>query len=138
MDHLGLNAASFSAEIGVQRSSISHILSGRNQPSFDFLVKISAKYPQINTDWLLTGKGNILKQAANSLQKEPIQQTLFSDAREYAIPGTAKNKTVKNYPVEKSNRDVTNVNSIERVMIFYKNGTFSEYRPASDDQVKTD
>lgn len=133
MEYLDLNAASFSSEIGVQRSSISHILSGRNQPSFDFLVKISRKYPQINTEWLLTGAGNIAKQHAGLTGNKPIQQSLFNNDTDSFIKPTEKSENDKKNKPEKRTDQVTNVNYIERVIIFYKNGTFSEYIPSMKD-----
>jgi len=56
LSHYGLSATSFAEELCVQRSSISHILSGRNKPSYDFIVRILEKYPAINPLWLLTEK----------------------------------------------------------------------------------
>lgn len=51
-----LNASSFAEKIGVQRSSISHILSGRNKPSLEFLVKIEANFKEVSFEWLLKGE----------------------------------------------------------------------------------
>ena len=45
--------------IGVARGSISHILSGRNKPSFDLIEKMAACYPALNIEWLITGKGKM-------------------------------------------------------------------------------
>lgn len=56
-----LNAASFADKIGVQRSSMSHILSGRNKPSLDFILKIYDAFPEINLTWLTLGEGEFLK-----------------------------------------------------------------------------
>ena len=53
-----LSASSFADRIGVQRSSISHILSGRNKPSLDFLTKIEASFEEVSFSWLLKGEGN--------------------------------------------------------------------------------
>jgi len=54
-----ISASKFADEINVQRSSISHILSGRNNPSLDFIQKILKRFPDINSDWILTGKGSM-------------------------------------------------------------------------------
>src|SRR4030066_1678355 len=56
-----LSATKFADEIGVQRSSISHILSGRNNPSFDFIQKILTRYRNLNSEWLLLGSGPMYK-----------------------------------------------------------------------------
>lgn len=47
----------FSDKINIQRSSISHFLSGRNKPSLDFLIKLTKAFPDFNTNWFLTGEG---------------------------------------------------------------------------------
>ncbi|MFN8134532.1 MAG: helix-turn-helix transcriptional regulator [Bacteroidales bacterium] len=62
-----LTAAQFADEIGVQKSSISHILSGRNNASLDFIQKILVSYPDVNMEWLMFGKGPIFKSAETSL-----------------------------------------------------------------------
>lgn len=54
-----LSSASFADQIGVQRSSISHILSGRNKPSLDFVLKTLKAFPTLSSDWLLHGQGDI-------------------------------------------------------------------------------
>lgn len=58
MEQHELNASSFAETIGVQRSSISHILSGRNKPSLEFLAKIEAAFEEVSFEWLLKGKPN--------------------------------------------------------------------------------
>jgi transcriptional regulator with XRE-family HTH domain len=56
-----LSASKFADEIGVQRSSISHIFSGRNNPSLELIQKILKSYPDINPDWLIAGNGVMSK-----------------------------------------------------------------------------
>ncbi|MDD1549279.1 helix-turn-helix transcriptional regulator [Riemerella anatipestifer] len=56
-----LTASDFADEIEVQRSSISHITSGRNKPSLDFVIKIKDRFPEIEWDWLINGEGEMLK-----------------------------------------------------------------------------
>lgn len=51
----------FADEIDVQRSSISHITSGRNKPSLEFIIKIKSRFPELLWDWLVTGEGEMLK-----------------------------------------------------------------------------
>lgn len=61
-----LTAAQFADEIGVQKSSISHIISGRNNASLDFIQKILLTYPEVNMDWLMFGKGQLFKSTENA------------------------------------------------------------------------
>jgi transcriptional regulator with XRE-family HTH domain len=56
-----ITASRFADEIGVQRSSISHILSGRNMPSLDLIQKILKRFPEINSEWLLNGNGSMIR-----------------------------------------------------------------------------
>jgi transcriptional regulator with XRE-family HTH domain len=61
-----LTAAQFADEINVQKSSISHIISGRNNASLDFIQKILFRYPEVNMEWLMFGKGPIFKGATTA------------------------------------------------------------------------
>jgi transcriptional regulator with XRE-family HTH domain len=63
-----LTAAQFAEEIGVQKSSISHIISGRNNASLDFIQKILLTYPDVNMDWLMFGKGPLFKSADTAVK----------------------------------------------------------------------
>ena len=56
-----LSLSEFADEIDVQRSSISHITSGRNKPSIDFLIKINNRFPDLEWEWLIEGEGEMLK-----------------------------------------------------------------------------
>lgn len=53
----GLKSSALADSIGVNRATISHILSGRNKPSIDFLEKLLNAYPNINANWLISGIG---------------------------------------------------------------------------------
>ena len=57
-----LNATSFSQKIGFQRSGVSHILSGRNKPSLDFITKIYLNFDNVSLNWLLFGNDSKSKQ----------------------------------------------------------------------------
>lgn len=59
----GLTAARFADAVGVQRSNVSHVLSGRNKPSFDFIEKMLLKYPALSSEWLILGKGSMYKES---------------------------------------------------------------------------
>lgn len=61
IDYSGLTPSEFADEIDVQRSSISHVTSGRNKPSLEFIIKIKSRFPEILWDWLVTGEGQMLK-----------------------------------------------------------------------------
>lgn len=99
-----LSASAFADKIGVQRSSISHILSGRNKPSLDFVMKVVNAFPDVELYWLLNGKG-----------KFPTSSKTVTKTAE-----SSKSAEVS---------DLLNVprNEIDRVVIFFKDGTFKNY-----------
>jgi transcriptional regulator with XRE-family HTH domain len=124
-----LTSSRFADELGVQRSGISHILSGRNQPSFDFLVKLLSKYTEISPDWLIMGSGTMFR--ASLKEKINPEPGLFdpvdvgnSDDRQIHAPAKPENS---------QNIKVTNVTPIQQIVIFYPDGTFTPYLPVSKD-----
>jgi len=79
-----LSSSQFADEIGVQRSSISHILSGRNNPSLEFVTKILKRFPDINSEWILFRKGSMYRESDKTIKnskksiKSNMQADLFS------------------------------------------------------------
>ncbi len=110
----GETASSFSEKIGVQRSSISHILSGRNKPSLDFVLKVLSEFPEVELYWLLNGKGNF-----------PSTLSATSSA---AMPHIGKKESPGITPaLQIPKSECSNDKSIERIIIFYKDGTFKNF-----------
>ncbi|MEE2699980.1 MAG: helix-turn-helix domain-containing protein [Bacteroidota bacterium] len=70
MDAEGLRPSELADNIGVNRATISHILSGRNKPSIDFLKKLLSNYPKLNANWLISGIGYI-KENQDNLEEKP-------------------------------------------------------------------
>lgn len=64
LETINLGSSQFAAEIGVQPSGISHILSGRNNPSLDFVLKVLNRYPELSSEWLLFGKGEMFRDSS--------------------------------------------------------------------------
>lgn len=88
-----LSPARFADMMGIQRSGISHILSGRNKPSFDFIQKMLLKFPNLNADWLLLGKGKPYKENSGGFEKKTAslpEIDLFNTAE--SISKTIENK----------------------------------------------
>ena len=144
LDYYSLNASSFADKIGVQRSSLSHLLSGRNKPSLDFILKIMDVFPEVDLYWILNGKGTFpkseLKNEINIVPPTPIvvhpieetkiekQPDLFSEKI-----SNAKNQMEENLPNLFSNSKIASSvktdGEIDRIVIFYTNGTFKTYSP---------
>jgi transcriptional regulator with XRE-family HTH domain len=143
LDYYSLNASSFADKIGVQRSSLSHLLSGRNKPSLDFIMKILEVFPEVDLYWILNGKGSFPKSStekSNVLQEE-ISSTapapsfenesptnLFSEINTPPLKTPAAEE--KNLALENSTPFETTSSEIDKIVIFYKNGTFKDYKPA--------
>lgn len=108
LDHYGLSASAFADLIQVQRSSISHILSGRNKPSLDFILKLNTACPDINMYWFLNGSGSLTNNAT-----PPSKQSSLNK---------------KSKPsVSVSNHDVKQLKKIDKIVVFYEDGTFQAY-----------
>lgn len=143
MEHFGETASSFADKIGVQRSSISHLLSGRNKPSLDFILKISQLYPELNLYWLLEGTEPFLKSDMQEVRIEKIEQppTLFSE-NEIVVTAVDSPTLPKDFePINPSpEQTVSNIEevvsqkntgrSVQKIVFFYSDGTFDDYHPA--------
>ncbi|MEN8805806.1 MAG: helix-turn-helix transcriptional regulator [Wenyingzhuangia sp.] len=116
MEHYNLSAATFSDEINVQRSSISHLLSGRNKPSLEFVLKIVDHYEEVTLDWLLYGRNSFPTSQKNNAK----------DQEEKIISSPTQNRKDTALLIDKSQKKTT-PSEIERIVVFYQNGTFKEY-----------
>jgi transcriptional regulator with XRE-family HTH domain len=129
------SSAQFAEEIGVQASGISHILSGRNNPSLDFVLKMLEKYQYLSTDWLLFGKGSMYKE--NRMQnlfdydladnKESNEMKSKNEVPKVNIDyeDVMKNKTMKVSAV--SSDKITS--DVVKIVWFYENNSFEEFFP---------
>ena len=73
IDYTNLTPSEFADAVEVQRSSISHITSGRNKPSLDFLVKVKEKYPELQWEWLILGQGEMLAPTEPEPESDEIE-----------------------------------------------------------------
>jgi plasmid maintenance system antidote protein VapI len=124
-----LTSTRFADVLGVQRSGISHILSGRNQPSYDFIVRLMKQYPEINPDWLIMGNGTMFRTVVK--EKINIEPALFDKIEPDKIQRTASEHPVM--PEDSKQIKVTNVTNIQQIVIFYPDGTFKPYLPISNE-----
>lgn len=108
IEYYGETASGFAEKIGVQRSSISHILSGRNKPSLDFVMKVLHAYPEVELYWLMNGKGDF-----------PVNAKISESPNSNINIPKSETKT----PTSESDSE------IDKIVIFYKDGTFKSYKP---------
>lgn len=102
LEHYELSSSQFADQIGVQRSSLSHLISGRNRPSLDFVLKVIAEFPEVNLYWLLNGTGSLTTLANENTSPPPLSTMI----------------------TKKSKKKV-----VERIVLFYDDGTFETYNP---------
>lgn len=77
IDTLQVSHTQFAETIGINRSNLTHLFSGRNQPSLDLMKKILVAYPQVKTEWLIMGVGEMFTQDRSTSVSEP-KQTVVS------------------------------------------------------------
>lgn len=78
-----ITPSQFADEINIQRSGMSHIMSGRNKPSLDFVMRVLKRYPEIDTNWLLFGKGEMY--STSSTVKSEEQNEVETNTRPQSI-----------------------------------------------------
>ncbi len=147
MDLLKLTPAQFAQNIGVQRATIQHIMSGRNEPSLKIIQAIHESYPDVSLEWMMSGKGSAIPVLDNSTA-EP-SYPLFADAENPIFPASTPNSDKQ--PIlsgepeaskprkkadNKANRmDFTALQNtasgkyIKEVIVFYNDGTYQKFAP---------
>lgn len=138
-----LTASQFADKINIQRSGLSHILSGRNKASLDFVQKVLTTFPDVSPDWLINGKGSMFRNLREREQdnpqedsyKMPFKGSLFdveettAQAEKEEQSGNAEK--VKSSNSEKAQQDAyADQKKTERIIILYTDGTFKDYFPA--------
>ena len=133
------SSAHFAQEIGVQPSAISHIISGRNKPSLDFVIKMINRYPSLSIEWLLLGKGSM---HPDKLQTELLFEELESDNRDKDLISPARHDNalkVESVDSDKSDdknpespKPLKNRGKAARIIVFYNDNTFTEHFPGGE------
>lgn len=152
-----INSSRLAEILGIQSSGISHILSGRNNPSFDFVVKILNRFPQVNPDWLITGKGPMYRDSVKNATSQPdsmvsdtvperapladtvspvAESSVKDEVSDFGIPipdmSGAQNSVLAD--TDDARKFVSSVSehsskNVERVVVMYSDGTFDNYSP---------
>ena len=152
MQAKNITAKQFAEEIGIQPSGMSHILSGRNNPSLEFVNKVIRRYPEIDANWLLLGKGQMYGQLGIRNEESIAEPTLFSVPEATPSPAPvytpALEPTPEPEPIPEPMEECEEVCKQEKdelknepapikndgrrllkILFFYDDNTFEEYRP---------
>lgn len=125
LDYYDLSASGFAAKIGVQRSSMSHILSGRNKPSLDFTMKVLHTFEEVSIEWLIDGKGTFPKSSAITVPPTPNNK---NELDEYLKKDSDENKALAVEEQKLTSEENINNNNIAKIVFFYKDGSFSVFK----------
>ena len=139
-----LSPSKFADIIGVQRSSISHVISGRNKPSFDFLQKTLQAFPGLNASWLMMGEGNMYEKMGRNISgnlfdtgpedslepapvhiSDPVGDETLTESADPAVDTEtrAEDEAIREI-ASKGNKKIV------QVMVIYEDDTFRAFTPA--------
>jgi transcriptional regulator with XRE-family HTH domain len=108
-----ISQSKFAETLGVARAGVSHVLSGRNKPGFEFLDSLARNYPALSLEWLISGRGRMYKdgrQGESPQIFEPQEPNLFAESTQHPDIQSAASLGRK----------------IEKVVLFYSDGTYQE------------
>lgn len=119
LDFYNISATELSNQISFNRSTISHLLSGRNKPSLDFVMKLLQKFPEVELYWLLNGKGSFPSVKSTPTSTPEISENTHLTEKDASL-------TIEDtFPKAISNS--FNDTDVDRIVVFFKNGTFKSY-----------
>ncbi len=129
-----ITQAQFADSINVVRASVSHILSGRNNPSFDFIKAMMSRYPNLNIEWMMFGKGKMYKDAP---APDPEYDILFPDEVHENLP--REEEIVQNKESVESMLPTSEINTLSnaiqtsvkqrkvtKIIVMFDDGTYQE------------
>ena len=134
-----LSPARLSEILGIQRSGLSHILSGRNMPSYDFINRLCIKFPSLNPDWLITGRGKMYREQISSYSSEkvniekpenPYQKSDYLSFEE----NNATSEPSENEKITTIREDGNKKKSPVKILVLYSDGTFDDFNPGYGSQ----
>jgi transcriptional regulator with XRE-family HTH domain len=134
-----MSYAQFAEEIGVQPSGISHILSGRNNPSLDFVIKMLHKYQALSSEWLLFGRGSMYKYVSqptlfdtDASESPPERETALEAPT--GLPDYQEVRERRKMPADEepdtAGEQVAPARRLLRIVMFYSDKSFTEYKPS--------
>jgi transcriptional regulator with XRE-family HTH domain len=122
LQYYGLSATAFSEEIDFNRSTISHLLSGRNRPSLEFVMKVLQKFPEVELYWLLNGSGTFpaVKEEPNPFSREELKSIGNVE--------TSDNRSENLLKTSNLSKITKDIGDLEQVILFFRDGSFKVYK----------
>lgn len=129
MEYYNLSASAFSDEIDFNRSTISHLISGRNKPSLEFVMKVLKRFPEVQISWLLYGKGDF--PSIHIDEDKLVKRTLVNQTKEPTVIEESKSQNPithnKSTPPSLFNKISNSRKEIKKIVVFYTDFTFETY-----------
>lgn len=127
-----LTAAEFADRLGIQPSNVSHLLSGRNNPSLDFVRKLKETFPEYNLDWIVLGKGPMTVSEPFVVASTPAE-THFSEPQELENtqkPLTEVTSSSEERSILSGERPVSSLKpGLKQLILVYTDNTFEVLSP---------
>lgn len=134
MEYKGYTSTQFADTVEVPRAVISHIISGRNKPSLDVIIRIVSAFPEVSKEWILLGDGDMLKDlATNDAPAFPAKPSVEAPVKGKEevpadMPKPEKVPLPSSHDIPVKAPEQTG-KSIEQIVIFYTDKTFMAYKP---------
>jgi transcriptional regulator with XRE-family HTH domain len=133
LESKNISPSHFADEIGIQRSSVSHILAGRNKPSLDIVQKIVRRFPELGLNWIMDEDElpvikpeSTREETIKSIERPAIVKHIKPEQSKETEP--SNNQNVNGQVSTENVADAIKEKKIERVMILYSDGTFQEFK----------
>ena len=144
-----LSQSQFADKMGIQRSGVTHLLSGRNKPSFEFISKMLLTFPTLNAEWLILGKGKPYKDSSDAVREMPAMQVVegpediaaepdsdlfsmkYEDEKEFLSPAETDTfdevlQSLENEGFQQMGKASSDGRKIQSVIILYEDGTYEK------------
>ncbi|MBQ8499358.1 MAG: helix-turn-helix transcriptional regulator [Bacteroidales bacterium] len=138
-----ITQSQFADKLEVVRASVSHVLSGRNNPSYEFIKAIMAKYPALNMEWLMFGKGRMYKENPIGQQEDLLFNDFYSDSHDTDRPAAdvvspEESSQSADSPSEEvispillkdlveSSQNIVKQRSVSKIIILFDDGSYQE------------
>lgn len=115
-----LNAAKFADRIGVQRSNLSHVLTGRNKPGLDFIEKVLLEFPDIDANWLISGN----KQSRVTSDQADTYENSLDNRTAVRIDSEKPGQQAPNKIIKTENQSI----KVDKIIVFYDDNSFEEFK----------
>lgn len=128
LEEKNLTATRFAAMIKVNASAMSHILNGRSKPGFDVLDKIAQAFPDVNLNWLISGKGSLYNTgipSATFVEKTPLFEVPNQERGQVVL--SDEKKSDENTSLQPPGSFASNRRKIKRIVLFFEDGSFEDY-----------